>query len=212
MIGSTFFKVFLKSGWVVLTVGCIFLFSITLSYFSFRSDWNFLKVKQDVVFNAFWRTAFYIHITGGMVAIVSGPIQFLASFRNRYRLTHRAIGKVYVGVILFMAGPSGLFMAFYAEGGTVGAAGFLTMALLWFGTTYLALEQIRKGNVARHRDWMTRSFALSLAAVTLRTWVPLASRHLGIDQELVIQSSAWISWVPNLLVAELLIRFAPKKL
>jgi uncharacterized membrane protein len=202
----------LRTGWGILTLGSIFLFAITTSYFSFCSDCNFLLKKQDVVFNPFWRTAFYIHITGGMLALIVGPMQFVSAFRKRFIKVHRSLGKVYLASILLLAGPSGQLMAFYAEGTWVSTAGFLVMAFLWLYTTWRAYTSIRQRDIAAHRNWMTRSFALTLAAVTLRTWVPIASRGLGIDDFWVVETSAWISWIPNLIVAELLIRFLPKKL
>lgn len=205
-------NIWMKFGWAVLTVASIFLFGITAMYFSFCSDCNFLLKKQDVVFNPFWRTAFYIHISGGMLAVLSGPFQFLKILRQRYLRFHRFSGKIYLVSILLLAGPSGQFMAFYAEGGPFSTLGFLVMALLWLFTTWMALISIRKRAIQAHRDWMVRSFALTLAAVTLRLWVPFASYGLHIDQDFVIESSAWVSWVPNLIVAELLVRFLPKKL
>lgn len=204
--------VFLKSSWAVLTLGAVFLFFITASYLNFCSECNFLLKKQDVVYNPFWRTAFYFHISGGMLAIITGPLQFVKAFRKRFMKAHRIIGKVYIAAILFLAGPTGLFMAFYAEGGTISIIGFLIMSLLWLTTTFLAYEVIRKGNFQAHRDWMVRSFALSLAAVSLRTLVPIFTYYLDFDTETVITWSAWFSWLPNLIIAELLIRFFSKKL
>jgi uncharacterized membrane protein len=197
---------FLKSGWAVLTAGSLFLFSITTLYFSFCSDCNFLLEKQDVVHNPFWRTAFYIHITGGMLALVTGPWQFLRVLRRRYMRLHRTLGKIYLGSILFLAAPSGHFMSYYAEGGVFSAVGFLVMSFLWFWTTWKAYATVRLHDIQGHKDWMTRSMALTLAAVTLRVWVPFASYYLGLEQDFVVESSAWVSWVPNLVVAEVLVR------
>jgi uncharacterized membrane protein len=199
-------SLFMKSGWAILTAGSLFLFALTTLYFNFCSDCNFLSEKQDVVFNPFWRTAFYIHITGGMLAIVTGPWQFLRFIRKRYMRLHRTLGKVYLGAILLLAAPSGQFMSFYAEGGLLSTAGFLVMSFLWLWTTWMAYATIRQRDFVAHKDWMTRSFALTLAAVTLRVWVPVASYYMGLDADFVIESSAWVSWIPNLIVAEVLIR------
>ena len=207
-------NIFLRFGWLIITAFSIFLFSITTLYFYYYNDsaFNFLSKKQDVVFNVFWRTAFYIHITGGMIALLLGPFQFIKKFRNRFLKWHRNLGKIYLAAILFMAGPSGLFMAFYAEGGPAAVAGFSIMALLWIITTYMAYETIRKKKVDAHRAWMTRSFALTFAAVTLRLYVPIASAVFYVPGLYVEASSAWVSWVPNLIVAEILLLTIPKKL
>ncbi len=205
-------NIFLKSAWGILTLASVFLFAITTSYFSFCDDCNFLLKKQELVSNPFWRTAFYIHITGGMIALITGPLQFVRAFRKRWMYLHRFLGKVYLASILLLAGPSGQFMALYAEGSWVSSAGFLVMAFLWLYTTWRAYTSIRIRDIPAHRAWMTRSFALTLAAVTLRTWVPLASAALDIDPFWIIESSAWLSWIPNLIVAELLIKLVPQKL
>lgn len=195
-----------------MTALAAFLFGITALYFSFRSDINFLLEKQDLVFNAFWRTAFYIHITGGMLAILIGPFQFLKPIRRKRMGLHKQLGKIYIGAILFLAGPSGLYMAFYAEGGWMGSLGFTIMSLLWFWTTYRAYETIRKRDYNGHVRWITRSYALSFAAVTLRLYVPLTSWVLDLPEDFVVTSSAWVSWIPNLIVAEIILRYAPHRL
>ncbi len=51
---------------------------------------------------------------------------------------------------------------------------------------------------------MTRSYALTLAAVTLRIWLPM-SQVAGIPFADAYQVVAWLCWVPNLVVAEWLI-------
>jgi len=51
---------------------------------------------------------------------------------------------------------------------------------------------------------MTRSYALTFAAVTLRIYLPL-SQVAGIPFEPAYQTIAWLCWVPNLIVAEWLI-------
>ncbi|HHG84592.1 MAG TPA: DUF2306 domain-containing protein [Bacteroidetes bacterium] len=210
---SSFMQKFIfRFGWALMTFFAIFLAGMTISYFSFRSDINFLLKKQDVVFNLSWRTAFYIHISGGLLALLTGPFQFIKKFRTKYMKFHRILGKVYLAAILFLGAPAGLFMGFYAEGGLISVIGFMLMGLLWIGSTYFAYEAIRKREIEAHRAWMVRSFALTFAAVTLRLYVPLATAGLNWDADFVITSSAWVSWVPNLLIAEVLLRTIKKKL
>lgn len=54
---------------------------------------------------------------------------------------------------------------------------------------------------------MIRSFALTFGAVTLRIYIP-ASQIAGIPFALAYSAISWLAWVPNLLVAELLIWLA----
>jgi hypothetical protein len=61
------------------------------------------------------------------------------------------------------------------------------------------------GRYARHGRWMARSFALTFAAVTLRLYMPLAS-FLPVSGEDAYRAIAYLCWIPNLLIAELLLR------
>lgn len=146
------------------------------------------------------------------MALLLGPFQFIKKLRNKYLKWHRRMGKAYLVSVLFLAGPSGLFMAFYAEGGLVASIGFSMMAIVWIFTTYMAYETIRKKNIEAHKAWMTRSFAMTFAAVTLRLYVPIASAVFHVPGHIVEASSAWVSWLPNLLMAELLLLIIRKKL
>ena len=79
-------------------------------------------------------------------------------------------------------------------------AGFATLALAWLYTGWKAYSAIRAGDVASHRAWMLRNFALTTAAVTLRIYLP-ASMLAGIPYEVAYAAIAWLCWVPNLLAA-----------
>ena len=48
---------------------------------------------------------------------------------------------------------------------------------------------------------MLRSYALTLAAVTLRVYLPL-SQIYGIDFIAAYQAIAWLCWVPNLVIVD----------
>jgi len=52
---------------------------------------------------------------------------------------------------------------------------------------------------------MIRSFALTLAAVTLRIYIPIGLA-LPVPFEVSYQAISFLCWVPNLLLAELYLR------
>jgi hypothetical protein len=79
--------------------------------------------------------------------------------------------------------------------------GFGLLAVLWLVTSLLALVRVRSRDFAAHREWMIRSYALCLAAVMLRIYMPL-SAVAGIPFEDAYPAVAWLCWVPNLIVAE----------
>jgi uncharacterized membrane protein len=209
--------------WLIMTIFATILFVITAKYLSFRPDINFLLVKQDIVYDAIWRPTFYLHVISGMLVIILGPFQFLKKFRNKYLNLHRKLGKAYVYAVLLVAAPTGFIMAFYAEGGYWSTVSFIIMSLLWFITTLMAVIAVRKKDIVEHKKWMYRSYALSFAAVTLRLLVPLMSlpfisKYLGAGGDertyIIIVSTAWLSWIINLVFVELLIvkSFRQKKM
>jgi hypothetical protein len=188
--------------WLLMAMLAMILFVITASYLSFKSDVNFLLVKQDIVNDSIWRPTFYIHVISGMLVILVGPFQFLKSFRNKYLNWHKLGGKIYAYSILLLAAPTGLIMAFYAEGGLWSTVAFSIMSILWFVTTLMAVIKIKQRKIEEHKMWMMRSYALSFAAVTLRLLVPLFSLFILDNEDLITVSTAWLSWMLNLLVAE----------
>lgn len=141
-----------------------------------------------------------LHFVGGAIVIIAGAFQFNAGFRSRYLTVHRWLGRIYV-VGAIVGGLAGLYLAFYSSGGLVAHFGFGMLALVWLGTTFTAYHHVLEGNIRIHQDWMIRSYALTLAAVTLRVYLPL-SQIAGIPFDDAYQTIAWIAWVPNLIVAE----------
>ena len=118
---------------------------------------------------------------------------------------HRIFGKIYVAAVLFLGGPAGFFMAFYANGGPWAHLGFMFMAFFWVTTTWLGLRAIMKKDVFHHVLWMMRSYALCFAAVTLRLLVPILSIGFHVKSAYTLILVAWLSWIINLIIVQIII-------
>lgn len=147
------------------------------------------------------RIGIYTHVFAASIALALGPFQFRERLRLRFPRLHRLSGRVYLGAGVGLGGLAGLYMSAFAYGGLVAKSGFAMLALAWLYTGWRAYRAIRIGNVTEHRRWITRNFALTLAAVTLRILLPMSGLS-GIPFALAYPFIAWLSWVPNLLVAE----------
>ena len=146
------------------------------------------------------RFAVSIHLAGGLVAISVGAFQVNARLRARYLPAHRWLGRLYL--IAVIVGASGGFaLALDSDGGLVAHFGFGMMAVCWLFSTVNAFRHIRAGDRVTHRAWMLRSYALTLAAVTLRIYLP-AFQIAGYGFDVSYPLISWIAWVPNLLVVE----------
>lgn len=173
-----------------------------LSYYFGRQ--GFLASKGNLATTTYWRLAFYAHVGGGGVALATGWVQFMEKFRQRNINRHRVIGKIYALAILCFASTSGMVLAFNANEGLAAKMGFACLSFAWFYTTIQAWLKIVNGNILQHRIWITRSYALTLAAVTLRIWLPLALIG-GLPAHDAYIAISWFCWVPNLVVTDWLI-------
>jgi hypothetical protein len=118
---------------------------------------------------------------------------------------------------------AGFYVSATALGGTVSHVGFTCLNILWLFTTYMGYKTAREKKIDDHKRWMLRSYALTLAAVTLRFWMILLT-FLLVDVKqmvnlvivppdflMVYRLIAWFCWVPNLVLVELLIWFNKHK-
>lgn len=177
-----------------------------LLYFLTDMSQGLLATKTDALLHdAFWKAMFKTHIVFGGVSLLIGWTQFSPWIRRKHVTVHRTIGKVYITACM-LAGLSGLYIAIYATGGWISSMGFGTLGLLWLITTMKAYLSIRQKQVNIHRRWMIRSYALAFAAVTLRIWIPFAQLALHIDYFTAYPVISWLCWVPNLFVAEMILR------
>lgn len=156
--------------------------------------------EMTVVFLAH-KVGIYTHVFASAVALFFAPLQLLTRLRRSLGSLHRWSGRIYLAGGVLPGGLSALYMSWFAFGGPVAKLGFACLALLWLYTGGQALRAIRRGATAEHRRWAVRNVSLTLAAVTLRIYLP-SSAAAGIPFESSYPFIAWLCWVPNLLVAE----------
>jgi len=183
-----------------MLLGAVGVALVSARYFTLNPEAYFPRQREVYEANTL---ALILHVAGMVVALPLGPFQFLRSFRERHFRIHRAMGRLYISGAL-VGGLGGLYMAQLSASGMVSDFAFTLLALGTIGTTGTAYLRIRSGNVQAHREWMTRSFALMFAAVTLRLYAPFLEMAFGPQNGYALV--AWICWLPNALIAEWLIR------
>lgn len=142
----------------------------------------------------------FLHFLGGGIVIIIGASQFSKRLRTSQPRVHRTLGLIYItGVVI--GGVSGFYLALNSSGGLVGHYGFALLAIFWVCATLTAFNCIRKKNITAHQKWMIRSYALTLAALTLRIYIPVFLIS-GASFEEAYPLIAWLCWVPNLIIAE----------
>lgn len=193
--------------WLALTAVAIAVFAplpyVSESLASLAADDSVLALNY-VDRPAWVRGFFYAHIVGGGVALLLSPVQLSARLRARAPRWHRLSGRVVLSAIL-VGGVAGLVLAPFNVAGPVGTAGFGLLAVVWLAFTACGFRAIRRGDVTVHRQWMLRVFALTYAAVTLRLWLGVLVPLTG-EFRTAYVIVPFLAWVPNLVVAELILR------
>lgn len=184
---------------------------ITMAYIPYNTDVGFLRIKQHYIHVDHWRVAFFIHVYASLWVLLAGFTQFSKSIQRNNPRLHRTFGYIYVTDVLLVTGPAGLLMGFYANGGLPSRISFVLLATLWIFFTAMALVKARQGNFKSHRNYMIRSYALTLSALTLRAWKWSITNSFELPPMDVYRAVAWLGWVPNILFAEWLIWRRGKK-
>jgi len=178
--------------------------SAAIALFSYRYLVGVGPLSPGILANLYARPFLYLHVVGAATALLMMPLQFLPRVRSRLPRLHRWIGRTYV--MGCTAGAVGGFaLAFGSTAGLPVTIGFGTLAPIWLGVTLMGWRTAVARRFPQHRAWMIRSAALTFAAVTLRLYLPLLQLS-GVDFLLAYRLTAFISWIPNLILAELYLR------
>ena len=182
---------------VVALIGLTFVVREALPYFRFT----------DVQFGRFLphRAWLIVHITAGIVALLSGPVQLWLGLTARSVQAHRRLGVVYIGSVAASA-LAGYYLAFNTTFGWVFGTGLAALATAWIVTTGLAFAAIRRHLYEQHKEWMIRSYVVTTAFVTFRLLFEVLGRiGIGTITER-LTAVAWICWAVPLLVTEALLQ------
>jgi uncharacterized membrane protein len=160
----------------------------------------------NIVDNRYARSgALALHAAISATALMLGALQFFPRLRARWPAWHRRAGTVYV-ICCMIGGSAALLLALGTTAGPIGSAGFGLLAVCWLGSTAQAWRYAKARDFVRHRRWMTRSYALTFAAVTLRLYLPVVFiAHWNATTG--YRAISFLCWVPNLIVAELWLRY-----
>ena len=154
-----------------------------------------------------------VHVVSALGYAVLGAFQFSALLRRRHPGWHRAAGRVLL-VLGTAVAVSALWMTlrYPRQPGTgVLAYGFrLAFASGLAASIVLGLTAVRRGDIARHRAWMTRAYALALGAGTQVFTKGIGPAFFG-PSDLTRDLSLGAAWIINLAVAEHVIRRAARR-
>ena len=148
-----------------------------------------------------------VHITCAVPYAVLGAFQFSSRLRRRHPRWHRSSGRAVVGLGMAVALSSPWMTLFYARQPGTGELALLFRLAFGSGmaaSIVLGFSAIRRRDIATHQAWMTRAYAIALAAGTQTLTLAVGPAVFG-SGVLTKDLSLGAAWVLNLAVAELVI-------
>jgi hypothetical protein len=179
---------------VVSAIALVFIAAAALPYY--RLDPNH--------FRTYWPRRWWLlaHITAGIVALMSGPVQLWLGLTDRRPGLHRRLGTVYVGAVAISV-VAAYYLAFHTDVSLLFGAGLAGLATAWVITTGLAYVAIRRYDLAQHKEWMIRSYVVTTAFVTFRLLaVVLDVTQTGGSVAQRLELASWTCWAVPLVVTE----------
>lgn len=197
--------------WLILLVWTfLFLFAgkfvlnDAIPYFGFDEE----------VYGRFWGMKWPLigHVSGGLLALVLGPFQFWAGFRNRYLKFHRWTGRLYLtGILIGTISSVTLALTTGIAIHLTWAISLLFLAMAWLLTSAMAFRFILLKRVNLHKEWMIRSYVITFAFVLFRwlngmAWIHEYGTFTEIGPMLI-----WVSWVIPLFFTEIILQWNKTK-
>ncbi|WP_128915424.1 DUF2306 domain-containing protein [Granulicella sibirica] len=121
------------------------------------------------------------HAIAGTIAFILGPLQFSSRLRRRHTRLHRNLGRLYAFSVS-LAAPLAILSTAHAH---YPKAIYFRIAIAiqagaWFTATGIGIRAAMSRNIAAHRTWMVRSYAVTFTFIGTRVLQPIpAWNHLG---------------------------------
>jgi uncharacterized membrane protein len=148
------------------------------------------------------------HVLTGLVLALAMPFQLSARVRRRYPRVHRWLGR-FLLVVGLGVGVSAYGMMARPVGGWIETSATGLYATAFLAALATAWWHIRRGNVARHREWMLRSIGIVLGIATTRPVMAIFFATRTMTQLRPAQFfgvAMWIGFTSTVLAAEWYIR------
>ncbi|MVT06723.1 DUF2306 domain-containing protein [Chitinophaga tropicalis] len=189
----------------------LIIFGLTRSFMS-DAD-HFLELTPEALGKYFpLRWVLIAHITGGGGALILGPMQFWSRFRARYIKLHRWVGIGYLLTIL-LSSVCAMILSFTTAYDVNWAYAFSLQVWVsvWIISTVIAYRAALQGKFKLHREWMTRSYIVTVAfIISGLTLKYLLKTGFGTLED-TSPSLIWMGWSVPLFAYEVILSFKAHK-
>ncbi|XOK64557.1 DUF2306 domain-containing protein [Paenibacillus elgii] len=152
-----------------------------------------------------WLNVMYVHVAFACIAMAAGLLNFSNRVMEKSRKFHRINGYVYLVSVLLVVLTSG-YMAPYATGGKISSMAFNALNIIWLFITIMALVQIKRKRIIRHRNWMIRSYAFCFTNMFIHLITFLFHQGFGLVYATSYTIGVYNSIVLLLVIPDVIIR------
>jgi len=191
--------------WVLVVIYAIA--GSMILYFLSTKAFPKLMVTEAVYGDYYWPKApwLLVHVVSGILATLIGPFQFISRIRTNYLATHRILGKIYLGCIL-IASFTAVYLAASSQYNLMGKISLGFVPVIWISCAGMAYISVLNKRIKQHREWMTRSYVVTLFFITFVTideFLPYS--YFGTYAE-TLPLLTWVSWSVPLFITELILQ------
>lgn len=181
------------------------IFLITHSFM--RGADHFLALTPEALGKYFtFRWVLIAHITAGGGALILGPLQFWNQLRIYSKKLHRVIGLLYLLAIL-LSSVCAVILAFTTSYEVSWAYAFSLQiwVSVWIISTAIAYKAAISGKLILHKEWMTRSYIVTVAFVVSGSLLKiLLATEFGSFEE-ISPSLFWFGWSVPLFIYQVIL-------
>ncbi len=168
---------------------------------------HYLQLTPEALGKYFkFRWFLIAHITAGGGALLLGPLQFWKRFQQDNWRLHRILGILYLLAVL-VSSICAVVLAYttaYAVNGPYAFSAQVWVSV-WIISTYIAYRSAIKRKFKLHKEWMTRSYIVTVAFLIsgLLLKMPFIQK-LGSFED-ISPSLFWFGWAVPLFVYEVIL-------
>ncbi|CAH8704541.1 DUF2306 domain-containing protein [Paenibacillus thiaminolyticus] len=152
-----------------------------------------------------WLPVMKVHAAFACLAILAGAVNFIHTLLRKYRLFHRINGYLYVISVFAVVLTSG-YMAPYATGGKPASIAFNLLNMIWMFITVVAIVNIKKKRMIRHRAWMIRSYVFCFTNLTIHLLTFALHEGMGLPYPASYTAAVYATILLLFGLAEIIIR------
>jgi Predicted membrane protein (DUF2306) len=191
-----------------MVLGVLLMAWASSSYVELGEAHPFYLEKLPLARPALYLAALYAHVPSALFALPACVLLDTNTLRSRWPGAHRWLGRLTALVVLLLVVPSGLYLAWFAQGGLITTLGFVLTGVLSAGAMLLSVRAAQRGRYERHRRF-ARHVTAQLSVAVLSRALLYGAEWLELYEPWVYVAALWLPVLGSLISVEWL--HAPRR-